>query len=433
MTIDGWDGPVHPAAEVFPLMEGDEFNDLVASIAVNGLREPIWLDADGALLDGRNRICACQKAGVKPTFRQYDGDDPVSFVVDLNIQRRHLNAGQKAMVAVELEPLYAAQAKRAQGTRTDLTTEEPSRHMAGKSKRENESAEKAAKRVGASGRSVSRAKKVKAEAPYLAEKVESGALPLGTAERTVKERRRVTALKKAAPDLAEKVASGDLAIDRAERILRDREAERRRIEQAKEDAKNRPERPNVDIRHGDFREVLADLQDVDAVITDPPYPKEYLPLLADLAAWADKVLKPDGVLAVLFGQTYLPEVYRLLDGHRPYRWTMAYLTPGPGYRSHSAQVQSNWKPVLLYGGGPRLADVLRSEAQDVGAKDLHHWGQDYGAFHTLVERLTRPGQTVVDPFAGAGTTLLAANANGCHAIGCDVDAEHVETMRRRLA
>lgn len=221
--------------------------------------------------------------------------------------------------------------------------------------------------------------------------------------------------------------------ERLARIARDREAEQRRVQQAKREAETLPEKPRVDIRLGDFREVLADLENVDAIITDPPYPKEYLPLLSDLATWADKVLAPDGVLAVLMGQFWLPEVYRLLDGGRPYRWTACYLTPGGGYVAHDRRVQTNWKPVLIYGGGPRLADVIRSEGTDAAAKSLHKWGQDYNAFHTLVERLTERGQTVVDPFMGSGTTLLAAHALGRHAIGCDIDPRHVETAKARLS
>ena len=77
MKIEGWEGPIHPAAELFPLMDGDEFASLVDSIKAQGLREAAWLTADGALLDGRNRVRACRAAGVKPSFRQYDGDDPV--------------------------------------------------------------------------------------------------------------------------------------------------------------------------------------------------------------------------------------------------------------------------------------------------------------------------------------------------------------------
>lgn len=80
-----------------------------------------------------------------------------------------------------------------------------------------------------------------------------------------------------------------LDVKRAERIAREVEAERKRAE---------PTEPvtvsgTVDIRHGDFRQVLADIEpgSVDAIITDPPYPGEYIPLfgdLAELAAWIER-------------------------------------------------------------------------------------------------------------------------------------------------
>ena len=413
MSIEGWGGAIHPAADVFPLLEGSEFDDLVASIRVNGLREACWLDRDGVLLDGRNRVRACQAAEVRPRFQQYDGDDPVSFIVDLNLERRHLNAGQKAFLALELEPFFAEQAAKRKGGRPPQEPapgmfDEPAPEgkpvatwppVSEKEKRGRKSREKAARKAGASGRSVSRAKKVQADAP----------------------------------DLAGKVKAGEIELGRAERIIRDREAERRRIEAAAAERAAAAVRPRVDIRHGDFRQVLDDLRDVDAVITDPPYPREFVPLLGDLAAWADRVLTPDGVLVILLGQSWLPDAYRLLSGGRRYRWTGCYLTPGAGYVSKNRRVQSNWKPLLVYGGGPRFADIVRSEGTDAGAKSLHGWGQDYGAFHTIVERFTSAGQTVVDPFMGAGTTLLAANALGRHAIGCDIDPDHVATATRRLA
>lgn len=222
-----------------------------------------------------------------------------------------------------------------------------------------------------------------------------------------------------------------LSAERLARIQRDREAEQRRIEQARAEAAIAHIETGVELRHGDFRDVLADLQNVHAVITDPPYPREYLPLLADLAAWADKVLAADGVLAVLLGQSHLEEAYRLLSGYRPYRWTACYLTPGPSYRSFTARVHSNWKPLLIYGGGPRFADVIQAEGADAEAKSNHRWGQDYGGFHVIVERLTTRGQIVADPFAGSGTTLLAAKALGRHAVGADIDAAAVQKARER--
>jgi 23S rRNA G2445 N2-methylase RlmL len=177
--------------------------------------------------------------------------------------------------------------------------------------------------------------------------------------------------------------------------------------------------------------VLADLSDIDAIITDPPYGRKFLPLLGDLAAWSDRVLSKDGILAVLMGHLYLPEVYRLLSEGRPYRWTACLVLPGPNFVSHSARVQNGWKPILIYGGGPRFADVICSEGADIAAKAHHEWGQDYAAFETLVSRITAPNQTVVDPFCGSGTTLLAAHILGRNAIGCDIDEGHVKTAQER--
>lgn len=419
-SVPAW--PAHPAAELFPLLDENELAELAADIQQNGLHEPIWLwnEVDSCLwlLDGRNRLAACKLAGVHPTTRLYTGDDPVGFVISENVKRRHLTEGQKSGIAFKALPLIEEQtkAKEAERKRQEIdaqrnktgadrpqSTNDESQSIESEPKparkRDSRSRDKAAKTAGTSGRSVARYRRIAEHAP----------------------------------DLLVKVDSGELSLDRAERIVRDREAEQKRIEQARAEAAAQPEPTVVDIRHGDFRDVLADLRDVDAIITDPPYPREFLPLLDDLAAWADKVLTPDGVLVVLMGQTHLPEVYRRLDGHRPYRWTACYLTPGNGYASMARRLQSNWKPLIVYGGGPRFADIVRSGASDADAKNNHVWGQDYNAFHTIVERFTARGQTVVDPFMGSGTTLLAAHALGRHAIGCDVASEHVATARERLS
>jgi 16S rRNA G966 N2-methylase RsmD len=410
------------------MLSGAELDELSHDIAENGLREPIWLwrdreDGIEYLLDGRNRKAACEKSGMHLATQHYLGKDPIGFVVSLNIQRRHLTPGQRAMLALDLVPLYEAE-----GRKQMALAAADARRREAEAKTRNETAHYEEVLIAPDeGQGV-------AGLPHLEEKAkpksrDKAASVTKASGRAVGQAKRVS---EKAPDLAAKVKFGEIALDRAERIIRDREAEQKRIDQAKAEAAAIGLKTTIDIRHGDFREVLHDLTDIDAIITDPPYPHEFIPLLGDLAALADKILGPDGIMAVLIGQTYLPEVYRLLDSGRPYRWTGCYLTPGAGYASMKARVQSNWKPLIVYGGGRRFADTIRTEGTDADAKNNHKWGQDYGAFHTIIERLTMRGQTVVDPFMGAGTTLLAAHALGRNAIGCDIDQQHVARTRERL-
>jgi len=84
----------HPVANIFPLMTGAEYDALVSDIAEHGQHEAIWL-YDGMVLDGRNRLRACNQLGLAPEFREYTGDDPQAFVVSLNLHRRHLTREQR--------------------------------------------------------------------------------------------------------------------------------------------------------------------------------------------------------------------------------------------------------------------------------------------------------------------------------------------------
>jgi phage N-6-adenine-methyltransferase len=101
----------HPAAELFPFMSDAELAELAVDIRAHGLLEPIVL-LDGLVLDGRNRLRACEAAGVEPRFVEWDGSgDPAVWVLSKNLKRRHLSTSQRAMVAAKLLGYYAAEAK----------------------------------------------------------------------------------------------------------------------------------------------------------------------------------------------------------------------------------------------------------------------------------------------------------------------------------
>ena len=98
--------PLHPAAEIFPVMDEAAFAALVADIAAQGQREPI-LVLDGQVIDGRHRLRACEQLGLEPLVRQVSADDgdPFGLVVSLNLHRRHLSEGQRAIIAARLATL----------------------------------------------------------------------------------------------------------------------------------------------------------------------------------------------------------------------------------------------------------------------------------------------------------------------------------------
>lgn len=120
--------PVHPLADLFPLIEGEAFDRLVADVKANGLREKIVIWR-GQILDGRNRFRALREAGVinamRPAadllaahrgfFRNVDLPEAKlpDFVISANLNRRHLNESERALIAARLATLAPGRRKAA--------------------------------------------------------------------------------------------------------------------------------------------------------------------------------------------------------------------------------------------------------------------------------------------------------------------------------
>ena len=89
--------PIHSLADMFPLLEGKDYADLVEDIRKHGLRQDIDVSG-GKIIDGRNRARACIEAGVEPRYheRRFRDDASLSaFIVSQNIHRRHLKPAEK--------------------------------------------------------------------------------------------------------------------------------------------------------------------------------------------------------------------------------------------------------------------------------------------------------------------------------------------------
>lgn len=425
----------HEYANLFPMMSAAEFAELVDDMRANGydetapivlyqeypqsgeckycyedtdfeLAEPIygnrWSVECGKcggrpyastplILDGRNRYRAALEAGVKPVFVNYDGDDPLGFVIRHNLKRRHLNESQRAVVAARLANMTRGGVRPGQNTATSQT------------------------------------------ANLQFEVTQSAAADmLNVSPRTVA---TIKAIERAAPELLPRIEAGEMTAHEAQKTIRANEIKAYRAEIAEVGALvEKSERWNI--YQGDIRTWKAPRQ-YDFIITDPPYPREFLPLWEVLAQRAKEWLKPGGLLIAMSGQSYLDEIYAMMSGHLKYWWTGCYLVPGgQAVQVFPRKAIPYWKPLLIYCNGEYsgkwFGDVAKSPANN-NEKDAHDWGQSVSGMSDILERFSDSGSYILDPFCGSGTTGLAAIKHGCFFDGLDIDDKFVNISKGRLS
>jgi len=203
----------HPAADAFPMMDGQRYSDLLEDIKKNGQIEPITI-CDGMILDGRNRYKACQEAGIEPKTREYKGD-PWCYAWSLNGQRRDLGQDQRYLIwkfCNENSASWQAEKKRiadeANAKRSEAAKERP---------REKDGTMKAqpvdAQLVQLLDEEEKAPAKPKKEAKERKAKAEASKTNIGAVHRGDK-------LAKDRPDLAEKVRKGEIKPTEAYRKMK---------------------------------------------------------------------------------------------------------------------------------------------------------------------------------------------------------------------
>lgn len=190
----------------------------------------------------------------------------------------------------------------------------------------------------------------------------------------------------------------------------------------------------VTLYHGDSRDVLPSLERgdgnvADLVLTDPPYGARIAAWDFQWPSWIEEVAVAP-VVALLPGVMNLGKLTNNFGG-LPYRWTLNAILPTS---ARSPFGFCYWNPCVVYA---ETSVSLMRGAPDVRTFPIH---RDQETWHPspkplsvmrwLVEML--PGATVLDPFAGSGTTLRAAKDEGRKAIGVESDERYCEGIAKRL-
>lgn len=384
-----------PPYQLFPDLSADEYEALKADIQERGVQVPVEYDDQGNLLDGHHRVRACVDLGIKDWPRVIrvgmSEDAKREHVMALNLDRRHLTPDQRAEVVQRL---------RAEGW----------------------SLRRIARKLNTGVNQVRNAIEVyPVDTPETITGADGKQYPA----------RHTSIMAKSAREMDDTLdALNTMDTD----TLPDKWMDTKRVARLGREYQAQERAKSVDgdvvageiaLWLGDFRERGREIADasVDLIFTDPPYPREYLPLWSDLGEFAARVLKPTGRLVAYTGALDLPEVIQRLGEHLEYWWCGAILLDGPHSRVYARNISQGVKPLLFYvrrdhGQQTWCEDHYASEGSE---KDAHDWQQSIGAAVHFLSVLCPSGGLVVDPFLGGGTTGVAAQKTGRRFIGIEVE------------
>lgn len=397
-------------------LDTEAFEGLVADIAERGVLVPIEVDENGNVLDGHQRtraVALLRERGhtVHVPFQVRSGlseDDKYAHALSINLQRRQLSLDERRELAIDVRRRFQWSTARIGGILgvhqstvvrwlqnvPDLPT-----HVTGEDGRVYRSQTWGA---------------------------------IQTSERELP----------AALQAAQTIGGRATSVDVKRALVLARTARLNGPAPYYEYPTDHPIRPGdpafaVELREGPLLEALADLPDesVDLILTDPPYPYEFIHVWSELGQLAARVLTARGALIAYTGHRYLDECLdRLREHGLRYHWMGAVLHAGSSRSVQDTRVFTQWRPVLWLSrfswDPPRWTqDHLVSHERE---KNDHEWQQSLGPFLQYVEAFSDHGQLVVDPFLGSGTTGVAATRMGRRFVGCDVDPGAVRVARERI-
>ena len=387
----------------------DEFYELEQSVLAEGIRDPIctWNDV---IVDGHHRYKLSQKHNLNFEVREMDfvnKEDAKIWMLTNQIARRNINMFVRAEMCIKLEFMYAEKAK---VINDDLNKKMFGlKHEVDVDNLKTDTRKEIAKAAGVSHGYIFNVKQVLARNPD---------------EETLA-----------------KLRSNELKVSEVQKVMRKEEKIQARTKKFQETAKTYDPIEGIQIINSDFytwcNENVED-DSISAVITDPPYPKEYLHLWDQLGEVAARVLEPGRYLVTYSGQMYLDHVMKTLSKHLSYCWTIALFHSGPTQSVHPRNVICTWKPILVFRkGDPGKFDldveyVVDSFTKDYRDKEFHEWGQGEAAVAYLMDKFSKPGELILEPFAGGGTTLVVSAERKRRCIGVEIEEDLIPIIKSNL-
>ncbi len=394
----------HEFAALCPPLQAEELAALENSIAKEGCRDALVLWHD-LLLDGhhRERICRAHNIPFKTMDIELpDRDEAKIWILRNQFARRNLTPFQRAELALKLEPLIAG---KAQEKRRESGGAVPQKSA----KPPIDTRKEVAKLAGVSHDTIAKAKTISAEADE---------------ETKAKLRRGETSINREAKRLKQ---DKNLAV-RQKRMI--------------QEAKGTPQEQAA-IKLCDCSTMLTSVTGIDLLLTDPPYFTDGNYVEA-ISAWLHKV-KPTGQ-AYVFASAAAAEVgaYLGMDcGKMVLAQILSWNYNNAGQRQPNDKYKSNFQVVFYFRGPQALhlhkpADGTHQYAcQTVNAPDgrigdrFHEWQKPQELIERYIRNSSAPGDFVFDPFAGTGTTLLAAAKLGRRTLGCEIDEAIIRIAVKR--
>lgn len=376
--------------KLIPALSVEEFKQLEQNCLAEGIREKI-ITWNEFIIDGHNRFEIATRWNLEyetETKRFKDENEVKEWMINNQFGRRNLSNYQRSVLALELESVFSAKAKEKELKRKTTSVNSPESNL------ETIDTRKEISKIASVGEQlISRVKVLEAKAPE---------------------------------EVKAKLRTGEVSINQAYQEIKKEEKNQIKLnerDRLAEIGKNK--KIEIDFRLGDFEEVFADLPDgsIDCIITDPPYPYEFIEVWTKLSRFAKRVLKPNGYCIAYSGQMYLPEVIKRMNEHLDYYWTFAVYHEGQTQIVNGINLMCRWKPVLIFQNGKKkientFQDYFISEQRE---KNGHDWQQSKSGVGYLIEMFTKEGDTIFEPFAGSGTTIIAARDKNRNILSAEID------------